>query len=154
MRIQILHVFYVILLLFLSGCSLPEADSLKNAKSPPQKKTSPAVVEKIPKAKPRPKIVRTEHGKASFYSIRTNGGRHTASGERLSNSALTAAHKRLKFGTRVKVTNKRNGRSVIVRITDSGPYIRGRIIDLTPAGARRLNMVNAGVVPVRVDVLQ
>src|SRR6187200_3276111 len=74
-------------------------------------------------------------GIASVYA---NGDGHawskTANGERVNPGALTAAHKSLPFGTRVTVTNKRNGRSVTVRINDRGPFVRGRIIDLTPAG--------------------
>jgi rare lipoprotein A len=76
-----------------------------------------------------------ESGIASVYAYR--GGK-TASGERANPAQLTAAHKFLPFGTRVKVLNKHNGRTVIVRINDRGPFIRGRIIDLTPAGSRAL----------------
>ena len=68
-------------------------------------------------------------------------------------NALTAAHRALPFGTRVRVTNLRNGRSVIVRINDRGPYIRGRIIDLSRRAATVIRMRKAGVVPVRVEVL-
>src|SRR5215475_14084208 len=76
-----------------------------------------------------------QSGVASIYSYQ--GGR-TASGERVHPSGLTAAHRSLPFGTKVKVTNRRNGKSVVVRINDRGPFIRGRIIDVTPAGARTL----------------
>ena len=94
------------------------------------------------------------HGKASYYSTRCNGGTQTASGEPLRNNARTAAHKSLPFGTRVRVTNMKNGRSEIVRITDRGPYKRGRIIDVTIGVAKQLDMVTAGVVPVKVEVLR
>ncbi len=77
-----------------------------------------------------------QSGVASIYS--TGSGRRTASGERLNPNALTAAHRKLPFGTHVLVTNKKNGRSVEVTINDRGPFVRGRIIDLTPAGARAL----------------
>ena len=77
-----------------------------------------------------------QSGIASIYS--TSEGTRTASGRRLSNGALTAAHKSLPFGTKVRVTNKKNGRSVVVTITDRGPFVRGRVIDLTPAGAHAL----------------
>ncbi len=93
-------------------------------------------------------------GKASWYSVRTNGGTQTASGERLRNNARTAAHRWLKMGTRVRVTNLRNRISVIVRINDRGPFIKGRIIDVTIGVARELGMVTAGVVPVTVEVLK
>jgi rare lipoprotein A len=80
-----------------------------------------------------------ETGIAFVYSTREQGSK-TASGRPLNDGALTAAHKSLPFGTRVRVTNKRNGRSVVVTITDRGPFVRGRIIDLTPAGARALGV--------------
>jgi|SRR5215831_20431800 len=79
---------------------------------------------------------RAESGIASLYSTREIGT-NTASGHHL-DDALTAAHKTLPFGSRVRVTNHANGRSVVVTITDRGPYSRGRIIDLTPAGGRVL----------------
>jgi len=97
---------------------------------------------------------KVQHGKASWYSIRTNRGRRTASGEPLSNSANTAAHRHLPFGTLVKVTNLKNSRSEVVRITDRGPFIRGRVIDVTIGVGERLGMVKAGVVPVKVEVLE
>ena len=87
-----------------------------------------------------------ETGIASVYS-----GEKTANGEYAHASALTAAHKSLPFGTRVKVTNVNTGRSVIVRINDRGPYIRGRIIDLTPAGARAIG--SSGLAQVQLTVL-
>jgi rare lipoprotein A len=94
-----------------------------------------------------------EHGKASWYSIRTNRGTRTASGERLCDKGATAAHKTLPMGTKVRVTNQANGKSEIVTIIDRGPYIRGRIIDLTIGSAERLGFRQRGVVPVKVEVL-
>ena len=94
-----------------------------------------------------------EHGKASYYSIGCNGGTRTASGERLHNEAATAAHKTLPMGTRGRVTNLANGKSEVVRINDRGPYIRGRVIDVTVGVARRLGFVSRGVVPVRLEVI-
>jgi rare lipoprotein A len=89
-----------------------------------------------------------QSGIASVYAY---SGERTASGERAQPNGLTAAHRTLPFGTRVRVTNKSNGRSVVVRINDRGPFVRGRIIDLTPAAARALGFdglahvtVNAG----------
>jgi rare lipoprotein A len=82
-----------------------------------------------------------QSGVASVYS-----GERTANGEWAYANRLTAAHKTLPLGTRVRVTNKRNGRSVVVRINDRGPYVHGRIIDLTPAGARAIGM--NGLAPV------
>lgn len=86
-------------------------------------------------------------GKAAWYE---HTGR-TASGERANPNSMTAAHRTLPFGTRVTVTNRRNGRSVTVRINDRGPYGGGRVIDVTRAAARRLGMISAGVVPVRIS---
>ena len=91
-------------------------------------------------------LAATETGIASVYS-----GEKTANGEYAHASALTAAHKSLPFGTKVRVTNLHNGRSVIVRINDRGPYISGRIIDLTPAGARAIG--SAGLAQVELTVL-
>src|SRR4249919_4064986 len=75
-------------------------------------------------------------GVASVYS--TESGSKTASGQKLNPQALTAAHRTLPFGTKVTVTNKHNGHSVVVTINDRGPFVRGRIIDLSPAAARAL----------------
>ncbi|MEM7386812.1 MAG: septal ring lytic transglycosylase RlpA family protein [Verrucomicrobiota bacterium] len=128
--------------------------SLANCSTVPQELVPVPVIE-LPVAPvvQKPSVTATYHGKASWYSIKTNRGTQTASGERLSNSAMTAAHKKLKMGTKIRVTNKRNGRSVVVRINDRGPYIKGRIIDVTIGAARKLGMVEAGVVPVKVEVL-
>lgn len=89
-----------------------------------------------------PKI--TETGKASYYADKFNG-RKTASGEVFRNGKKTAAHKTLPFGTQVKVTNLRNGRSVKVRINDRGPFVAGRNIDLSKKAARKIGMVQEGV---------
>jgi len=94
-----------------------------------------------------------QRGLATFYGDEQQGG-PTASGERFDKRKLTAAHRSLPLGTRVRVTNTKNGRSVEVRINDRGPYGHGgRIIDLSEAAARRLDMIDAGVVPVIVEVL-
>jgi rare lipoprotein A len=106
-------------------------------------------------ATPTKKETPTEqHGRASWYSIRTNGGTKTASGRKLSDHASTAAHKTLPIGTKVRVTNKNNGKSEVVVITDRGPYIHGRIIDVTIGTAKRLGFVNQGIAPVKVEVLK
>lgn len=94
-----------------------------------------------------------QRGLASWYGGEHHGG-PTASGERFDKRALTAAHRTLRMNTRVRVTNERNGRTVEVRINDRGPYGRGRIIDLSEAAARALDMLDAGVVPVRVEVIR
>jgi rare lipoprotein A len=89
--------------------------------------------------------VRAESGLASFYS----GGR-TASGEVTGPAGLTAAHRTLPFGTKVVVTNLRSGKTVVVRITDRGPYGRGRIIDVSRAAARELDMIDSGTTMVSI----
>ena len=119
----------LIVMLLIAGCS-----------SAPRQTTTTTVT---------PPTTGVVHGMASFY----NEPQMTASGERFDKHALTAAHRTLSFGTRVKVTNQRNGRSVIVRINDRGPYSHSRIIDLSAAAARELQMIDAGVVPVTLEVL-
>ena len=107
----------------------------------------------IPEA-PQYAVKAVEHGKASWYSIRTNRGTKTASGQRLCEKSPTAAHKTLPMGTKVRVTNQVNGKSEIVTINDRGPFIRGRIIDVTVGTAERLGFRQRGVVPVKVEVLR
>ena len=92
----------------------------------------------------------TESGRASYYADKFVG-RKTANGETFRQGKMTAAHKALPFGTKVKVKNLKNGRTIKVRINDRGPFITGRIIDLTRKGARKLRMVNDGVVPVEIS---
>ena len=98
-------------------------------------------------------IKSVQHGKASWYSVRTNYGTRTASGQRLSNGAATAAHKTLPMGTVVRVVNESNGKSEVVTINDRGPFVKGRIIDVTIGAAERLGFVKRGVAAVRVEVL-
>jgi rare lipoprotein A len=95
----------------------------------------------------------TQRGKAAWYGSRFHG-RKTASGEKFNKNALTAAHRKLPFGTVVRVTNLRNQRTVTVRINDRGPYGKGRIIDVSEAAARKLRMINSGVVPVVIEVVK
>ncbi len=96
-----------------------------------------------------------QHGLASYYWGRPfQRGEPTASGEWFFPWEMTAAHRRLPFNTYVNVVNLKNNRSIIVRITDRGPYVRGRIIDLSKGAAAILGMLEDGVVPVRVEVLR
>ena len=99
------------------------------------------------------KVKSVQHGKASWYSIKTNYGTKTASGQRLCNNAPTAAHKTLPMGTKVRVINMANNKSEVVTINDRGPFIKGRIIDVTIGTAEKLGFVGRGVVPVKVEVL-
>ena len=91
-------------------------------------------------------------GVASYYGARHHGKR-TASGERFNQHGLTAAHRQLPFGTRVKVTNLKNNDSVVVRINDRGPYTRGRLIDVSREAAEQLGMLRSGTARVRVQAL-
>ena len=92
-------------------------------------------------------------GKASYYS---NGlhGRKMSNGERYDCNAFTCAHRTLPFGTRLKITNPRNGKSVIVRVTDRGPFVRGRVVDLSYAAARELGTLASGVAYVKVELVR
>lgn len=106
-------------------------------------------------AKPQLKVVaKPQIGVASYYSTKCNRGSKTASGQKLKDHELTAAHKTLKFGTQVKVTNLKNNKSTIVKITDRGPYIKGRVIDLTLAAAKRIDMIKSGVTKVKIEVVK
>jgi len=94
----------------------------------------------------------TEEGLVSWYGARFHD-RPTASGEPFDSRALTMAHPTLPFGTRVRVTNLRNGRSVIVRVNDRGPQVAARIADLSMAAAERLGMIRRGLARARLEVL-
>lgn len=93
-----------------------------------------------------------QNGKASFYGERWNG-KKTANGDIFNTSLLTAAHKTLPFGTIVKVTNEDNGKSVIVKINDRGPFIKGRVIDLTKAAFSSIESINKGVTKVKLEII-
>ena len=92
-------------------------------------------------------------GLASFYGTKFNG-RRTASGEKFNNSALTAAHLSLPFGSLIKVTNMRNGKTVVVRINDRGPNVKGRIIDLSKAAAKKICLGHTGTARVKLEILK
>lgn len=91
-------------------------------------------------------------GQASWYGAQ-HQGKPTASGERFDQNAMTAAHRQLPFGTRVRVTHLASGRQVVVRINDRGPFSKGRLIDLSRRAAEQLGMLRQGVAPVRVEAL-
>ncbi|MBP3228636.1 MAG: septal ring lytic transglycosylase RlpA family protein [Bacteroidaceae bacterium] len=94
----------------------------------------------------------TMHGQASYYAGKFHG-RRTSSGAIYHKDSLTCAHRTLPFGTMLRVRNTSNGREVVVRVTDRGPFARGRIVDLSLGAARQLGMVAAGVTGVEVEVL-
>ena len=91
----------------------------------------------------------TKKGYASYYADFYEG-RKTANGEVFKNNKITAAHKKLPFGTKVEVTNLKNNKSIVVRITDRGPFVKGRIIDLTKSAAKEIDMISDGVVKVKI----
>jgi rare lipoprotein A len=95
----------------------------------------------------------TQSGQGSYYADKFNG-RPTASGAPYRPGQMTAAHNTLPFGTRIKVTNVRNGRSVKVIVNDRGPHVKGRIVDVSRKAARKLDLVEAGVVPVQLKVIK
>ncbi len=109
-------------------------------------------IPKLPKQISIGPVVISLKGVASWYGY-DGSGNETAAGERYNPEGMTAAHRSLPLGTKVRVTNTHNGRSVVVRINDRGPYVRGRIIDLSAAAARILGMMSSGVAPVQIDVL-
>jgi len=103
-------------------------------------------------ASARVKKGHTQKGIASYYSDALHG-RKTASGEVYNKRILSAAHKSLPLGTKVRVTKVSNGKSVVVRVNDRGPFVKGRIIDLSRRAARNLGIINSGVAKVQVEVL-
>ena len=108
-----------------------------------------ALAPALPQAQARESVL---SGVASWYGPGFHG-RQTANGERYNMNDMTAAHKSLKFGTRVKVTNQTNGLSVVVRINDRGPYVGSRIIDLSKSAAQALDMIGPGTASVTVEIL-
>lgn len=124
--------------LLLPGVLLAESPSLDRSGSPPNATSA---------RKPT-----TETGIASYYADKYHG-RTTANGEVFDRTKLTAAHRTLPFGTVVKVTHQGNQRSVTVRINDRGPFVAGRVIDLSRAAARELAMEQAGLANVKVEIL-
>ena len=137
------------LLAVLAGCvSQPPA--------PPAATPTPVarpVVQAPPPTPPKPPLRIIGQGKASYYAQRLHG-RRTASGERLNNADLTAAHRELPFGSRVRVTNLANQRSVVVRINDRGPHGGVRIIDVSRKAAEQIGMLRSGTARVQLTLEQ
>lgn len=129
MKNKISYMMLAIAPVLLAGCaSVQSADSAKRA-------------------------VNLERGQASFYADRYQS-RKTASGERYDHGKRTAAHKTLPFGTRVKVTNTKNNKTVVVKINDRGPFVKGRIIDLSKSAFSRIGNTSAGILPVTLEVIE
>ena len=124
--------------------------TLAEAQTPPSPPPAPA-------ASPGPALAgavgETQTGLAAYYSRRLQGGR-TASGERFNNGALTTAHQTLPFGTKVRVTNLKNNRSVMLRVNDRGPTQPNRVLDVSRAAAERLGFVRTGLTEVKVEVIE
>lgn len=97
-------------------------------------------------------VLKTDTGVASYYALKFHG-RKTANGDIFHKDSLTAAHKTLPFGTKVRVTNLKNNKSVVVKINDRGMHGKKRIIDLSQAAAKELNMIGSGLIKVKVEVL-
>jgi rare lipoprotein A len=138
-----------LLLLAAAGCRQairPEAPR----EAPPRHAGAPPPEAEQPE---RGDVERSLEGIASFYGDELRG-HLTANGERFNPGAMTAAHRTLPFGTRLRVTNLDNGRTVAVRVNDRGPYVNGRILDLSAEAARRLGMLDRGVARVRIDILR
>lgn len=106
----------------------------------------------IPKSVSQYRVASVRRGVASWYGPGFHG-RRTANGERYNQHGLTAAHRHLPFGTKVRVTNLRNNRSVVVRINDRGPFSGGRIIDLSAGAAKQIGVFSSGVAPVKLEIL-
>ncbi len=135
----------VALTMALSGCATPRP----SATIPSPQRMPETAPETVPETRPG---AAGQTGEASWYG-QPHHGRRTASGEIYDMHQLTAAHRTLPLGTRVLVTNLRNGRSVEVRVNDRGPHVAGRIIDLSYAAAQELGAGDGGTIPVRVRVL-
>ncbi len=129
LKISFVFAFFLVILSLLDGCA-----SHKNYKLHPEL------------------IGYSESGKASYYAMKFQF-RKTASGERFNNYALTAAHKTLPFGTKVIVTNIKNGKTVTVTINDRGPFVKGRIIDLTRMAFSKIENIDKGLAKVKIKVV-
>jgi peptidoglycan lytic transglycosylase len=144
-----------ILLLLSQSCALLQSASNLPAPSEPSVNSQPApnqLKPAQPAAKPTPTapVKLPQTGQASWYGA-DHQGKQTASGTAFDQAALTAAHPSLPFGTKIKVTNLANGKSVEVEITDRGPSSGNRIIDLSQAAAKALDMIESGTANVRLD---
>ena len=139
----------ILLILLATGC----APAGRGPLAAPGSVSDGTIAGREPLAGEDEEVVSSRTGTASYYARRFEG-RSTASGAMYDAGQLTAAHRTLPFGTRVRVTNLANGESVVVTITDRGPFSRGRIIDLSRQAARELGFLADGTTRVRIDVLR
>ncbi|RBP75930.1 rare lipoprotein A [Shewanella putrefaciens] len=128
-QFNVVKLFVLALLSFLAGCSSMQTDENGNW------------------------VAFTEAGQASFYGDK-HQNKQTASGELYKHKLKTAAHKKLPFGSSVKVTNVDNGKSVIVKINDRGPFVRGRIIDLSKSAFSSIGNTSSGLIDVKIEVIK
>jgi rare lipoprotein A len=132
---------FTVIIAFLSSCS--------TAPNSPEK-----AVKALEKRYKKAKVLDTQHGIASWYSVRTNRGTRTASGRKLEDNAYTTAHRTYPFGSKVRVTNLSNGRSEILTVTNRGPFKRGRVVDVTIGSSKRLGFYSRGLTKVKVELLE
>ncbi len=154
MKIHI-YLLYILLCLFLASCTF--SHSPIRISKPPSSKVQATATESYmvngEKYYPLPDSTGfVETGKASWYGEKFHG-RSTSNGETYDMHKISAAHKTLPFGTYVKVTNLNNNKHIIVRVNDRGPFVKGRIIDLSYSAAKELDMIGPGVVPVKIIAL-
>lgn len=134
-------------LLLFQGCAMLQRAPDVTTPPPAQPQVSPPEVKKIPDAQ----LNLPQTGQASWYGA-AHQGKPTASGEKFDQARFTAAHRTLPFGTKIKVTNLDNGKTVEVEVNDRGPYIDKRIIDLSQAAAKALGMKESGTTTVRIEL--
>ena len=155
---KVKHLALVLLLASSPALASPSAEEFTI--EPAETETGDVIIPSQPKQartvegadRPHSRLLQVVNGAASWYGPGFYG-RQTASGERLRKGTFTAAHRTLPFGTRVRVTNLENGRTVVVRINDRGPFRAHRVIDLAHGAASELKMMRSGEVPVRLEVL-
>ena len=136
--------------LVLAGCATSPRFAARSTPSSP--KDAAGTESKTPR-NPSGKILLTLEGVASYYADEFHG-KKTSNGEIYDMNSLTAAHRTFPFGTKVRITNLENGKIVVVRVNDRGPFHEGRIIDLSLAAAKELDLVKSGTARVRIEVLE
>ncbi|HEY0148829.1 MAG TPA: septal ring lytic transglycosylase RlpA family protein [Allosphingosinicella sp.] len=135
----------------INTASVPAVQSLADVVASLPEQTAPVFAPALPEPEHRYEVI--GEGVASYYGKELAGNR-TASGERFNPSDLTAAHRSLPLGTKLRVTNKANGDAVIVRVNDRGPFIKSRLIDLSLGAAKEIGMVRTGTARVTVEILR
>jgi len=140
-RIKISHLLCILLCVSIMGCA-----------SHPRYRSKP-IKDKPSKTAAAPKYRSSQIGYTSYYAHKFHG-RPTASGEIYDMNGLSAAHRELPLGTIIRVTHLSNGKSIIVKVNDRGPFVDGRILDLSLGAAKKLDMVNEGVARVKIEIVE